>query len=189
MEADERSLTPKQRAFVEEYLCDFNATQAAIRVGYSERTAKQQGQRLLTNVDLKAAVDAAIDERNARTRVTADRVLKELARAAFSDMRNYVDWGPDGVKLKSSSELSPDDAAAVTEVSESFSENGKTLKFKLAHKDSALKLLAQHVGLVGRDDSPSVNVSVNTFDLSGVPTDELRRIDSLIESATVPPAS
>lgn len=144
-------LSPKQRAFAGEYLIDFNATQAAIRAGYSERTAYSQGQRLLKKVEVKAAIEKAIDERNARTRVTADRVIKELARAAFSDMRSYAQWGPQGVTLRESEALSQDDSAAVTEVSESYSENGRTLKFKLAHKDSALKMLAQHTGVFDSD--------------------------------------
>ena len=155
------SLSPRQRVFVAEYLLDFNATQAAIRAGYSERTAKQQGQRLLTNADLKAEVEQAIDERNARTRVSQDRVLKELARVAFSDMKSFAEWGPTGVRLRNSDDLSADDSAAVTEVSESHGENGRTLKFKLGHKDSALKLLAQHVGLL--DGGSEIGRLADTF--------------------------
>jgi phage terminase small subunit len=173
-------LSPKQRAFVAEYLIDFNATRAATQAGYSERTAESQASRLLRNVKIKAAVEKAIDERNARTRVTADRVVKELARVAFSDMRNFAEWGPDGVSLKSSDVLSTDDSAAVTEISESPSEHGSTLKFKLAHKDSALKLLAQHTGLLdGQRDMSELlgsfmagvetGTAMQTEDLSGKP--------------------
>jgi phage terminase small subunit len=136
--------------FVEEYLSDFNATQAAIRAGYSHKTAHSSGPRLLENVGVAQAIEKAIDARSARTRVTADRVVKELARVAFADMRNFVEWGPDSITLKESSELSQDDSAAVTEVSETSERRGvKTLKFKLAHKDSALKVLAQHTGVLG----------------------------------------
>lgn len=71
-------LTPKQSAFVREYLVDLNATQAAIRAGYSEATAKQQGARLLTNVDVAAIVQSAMDARAERTDITADYVLTTI---------------------------------------------------------------------------------------------------------------
>ena len=67
--------TTKQQRFVDEYLIDFNATQAAIRAGYSQDTAKQQGSRLLTNVDVRAAIDTAIRERSSRALLSQDAVL------------------------------------------------------------------------------------------------------------------
>ncbi|NCC69717.1 MAG: terminase small subunit, partial [Clostridia bacterium] len=54
-----KALTPKQQAFVQEYLCDLNATQAAIRAGYSERTAGSQGERMLKNVEIQIALAEA----------------------------------------------------------------------------------------------------------------------------------
>lgn len=140
-------LTEKQRRFVHEYLVDLNATDAARRAGYSDGNI---GRQLITKDNVRALIEELKAERAERTSVTADRVLKEIARVAFTDMRSYAEWGPEGVMLKPSEELSEDDSAAVTEVSESFGENGRTLKFKLAHKDSALKMLAQHVGLFDR---------------------------------------
>ncbi|HZW51164.1 MAG TPA: terminase small subunit [Rudaea sp.] len=82
-------LSEKRARFVAEYLVDLNATQAAIRAGYSERTAYQQGSRLLSDVDIEAAIVAAQAERAERTQVTVDRVLLELARIGFSDISNY----------------------------------------------------------------------------------------------------
>jgi phage terminase small subunit len=76
------ALTPKQQRFVEEYLIDLNATQAAIRAGYSSRTAKQQGQRLLTNADVSAAVTHARAVRSERVKLTADDVLFGLHKEA-----------------------------------------------------------------------------------------------------------
>lgn len=143
-------LSHKQLAFVREYCVDYNSTQAAIRAGYSARTAHSQGPRLLENVGVKEAIAHEQDALLERTRISRERVLKEISRVAFTDMRSYVEWGPNGVRLRPSEELSADDSAAVTEVSESYGENGKTLKFKLAHKDSALKMLAQHTGLLDR---------------------------------------
>ena len=85
MGADERGLTPRQAAFVREYLVDLNATQAAIRAGYSEDTAKQQGARLLTNADVLAAVDAGKAQRAAELKVTASDVVRILLKEATAD--------------------------------------------------------------------------------------------------------
>ena len=75
-------LTPKQKCFVAEYLIDLNATQAAIRAGYSAKTAKQQGQRLLTNVDVKQALAEAQEKRFERAAITADYVLQGIQEVA-----------------------------------------------------------------------------------------------------------
>ncbi len=77
-----RRLTPKQERFCSEYLIDFNATQAAIRAGYSPRTAKQQGSRLLTNADIADHQATLVRARTARTEITADRVLRDLRTVA-----------------------------------------------------------------------------------------------------------
>lgn len=63
------------------------ATQAAIRAGYSERTANEQGSRLLANVSVRSALQVAMEERGKRTEITADRVLQEIGRIAFFDVR------------------------------------------------------------------------------------------------------
>ncbi len=72
------SLTPKQARFVEEYLIDLNATAAAKRAGYSERTAYAQGQRLLKNVEIAAAIQKAQEARSERTRIDQDWVIERL---------------------------------------------------------------------------------------------------------------
>lgn len=84
--------TAKQRAFVREYLIDLNATQAAIRAGYSASTANEQGSRLLANVSVKGVIEAAMDLRAERTDITADRVLRELAKIGFADIRKTIKW-------------------------------------------------------------------------------------------------
>lgn len=77
-----RELTPKQRRFVEEYLVDLNAKQSAIRAGYSERTAEEQGYQLLRKTSVARAIEAAMSERSARTALTADYVLLGLQEVA-----------------------------------------------------------------------------------------------------------
>ena len=73
------SLTPRQQAFINEYLIDLNATQAAARAGYSVRTARSQGQRMLTKVDIEAAIQVATEARSKRTEIDQDWVVNELA--------------------------------------------------------------------------------------------------------------
>ena len=75
-------MTPRQQRFVDEFLVDLNATQAAIRAGYSARTAEQQGPRLLGNVEIAAAVQAAQQARSERLQITQDDVLRGLRREA-----------------------------------------------------------------------------------------------------------
>ena len=75
-------ITPKQRRFVDEYQIDLNATQAAVRSGYSAKTAKSQGQRLLTNVAIVAAVQTAQTEIRERTEITVDEVVAGLLAEA-----------------------------------------------------------------------------------------------------------
>lgn len=78
-----RKLTPKQKAFVDEYLIDLNATQACIRAGYSKKTADRIGPELLGNPCVSAAIQKAIQERQRRTEVTQDMVIHEIADNAF----------------------------------------------------------------------------------------------------------
>lgn len=79
------ALNPKQERFVQEYLIDLNATQAAIRAGYSEKTAAEQSSRLLTNVKVKAAVEAGQQKSAEAAGISVDRVVKEIAHYAFLD--------------------------------------------------------------------------------------------------------
>lgn len=154
-------LTARQRRFVEEYLVDLNATQAAIRAGYSARTAQEQASRLLSNVMVAEAIAEDMKARAARTEITQDRVLAELAKIAFADQRAVMTWGPSGVKLVSSDTLTDDQAAIVAEVSETTSATGGSLKLKTHDKVGALKLLGEHLGmfkqkveLTGKDGAP-----------------------------------
>jgi phage terminase small subunit len=79
-------MNARQSAFVNEYLFDLNATQAAIRAGYSAKTAYSQGERLLKNAEVAAAVSAAQAERSQRTRINADWVLSRLGAEVEADL-------------------------------------------------------------------------------------------------------
>lgn len=147
------TLTPKQQRFVEEYLTDLNATQAATRAGYSARTANEQGSRLLANVSVRFAIETAQQERSRRTGITQDRVLQELARIAFFDLRRlYRDDG----SLKGMHELDDDAAAVLAGVDVIESKGGDderpvaefTKKVKVPDKVAALALAMRHLGML-----------------------------------------
>ena len=153
-----RKLAPMQSVFVQEYLIDLNATQAAIRAGYSKKTAEQQGFQLLQKTSVQDAIAARQKEREQRTAVTADRVLLEAARLALFDPRKLFndDGSPKGI-----TELDDDTAAAVAgiEVVEQFEGSGKDRvfvgylkKYRIADKNSALEKLFRHHGLYERDN-------------------------------------
>ena len=85
------NLTPKQQRFVDEYLIDLNATQAAIRAGYSEKTARSIGQRLLTNVDIQKAIEDAQSKRAEQTQIDAEYVLRRLVEIDQMDVLDIMD--------------------------------------------------------------------------------------------------
>lgn len=142
-------LNEKQRRFVAEYLVDLNATQAAIRAGYSEKTAHSQGPRLLEHVGIQAAIAAANQKRQHRTEITQDRVLQELARLGFSDLRRI--FAEDGRLLRP--EEWPDDVAAsvasIEVVTRSVGEGDveHVAKVKLWDKPKAIEMIGRHLAM------------------------------------------
>ena len=164
------ALTGKQERFVAEYLIDLSATQAAIRAGYSEKTAGQQGFALLKKVEIQSAISEAKAKRDKRTGITQDRVVAELAKLGFYDIRNAVRWGakpdvtPDGetvypVEMVASEEMDDETAAAVSEVSLT----AQGVKIKMADKRAALEALLRHVsGQSDPDDAPTLNINITS---------------------------
>lgn len=159
----QKTLTAKQARFVEEYLVDLNASAAARRAGYSQKTAEWIGPQLLTKSHVQEYLQSAQRERSARTGITADRVIAEIAKVAFADPRKVMSWGPGGVELKDSESLTDADAAIISEVSESISQSGTSVKVKLHSKLDALEKLAKHVGVYGGDKGDKVIVIERSY--------------------------
>lgn len=138
------ALTPKQERFVAEYLIDLNATQAAIRAGYSEKTAYSIGEENLRKPEIAEKIKKFRDAQIERTSITADRVVMELARIAFADGTAFAKITPRGaVKLTPTKDLSPDQRAAFAGV-----KKGKFgTEIKLCDKVKALELLGKHLGV------------------------------------------
>lgn len=160
-----KKLTAKQAAFIEEYLVDLNATQAAIRAGYKPKRAYSTGQENLSKPVIAEALAAAQQARSERTAINADRVVLELARLAQSDVRRL--FTSDGHLLRVI-DLDDDTAAAVSSV-EVVSRQAGTRenpeieyvhKIKLWDKNSALQTLAKHVGLNGSDPQQTTIVTI-----------------------------
>ena len=84
-------MTDKQKLFVEEYVIDRNATQAAIRAGYSARTANKKIGELLADRDIRVAIDLKLAELTVRNELTADRVIQEYMKLAFYDTDEFYD--------------------------------------------------------------------------------------------------
>jgi phage terminase small subunit len=166
-------LTPKQVRFIDEYLVDLNATQAAVRAGYSAKMAASIGHENLRKPEIASAIAEEQGVRSVRLGITADRVLQELARIAFSDIRQVVTWGEEGLTLRPSSGLSADIAAVVQQISQTA--DGRH-HVKLHPKLDALDKLARHLGLYdGRAEQNSLQQN------SGASHDEtLAYLDELL---------
>ncbi len=140
-------LPKKQQRFVQQYLLDPNGKQAAIRAKYSERSAEVQASQLLRNPKVFAVVEAGQKRLAELVKVQQYEIVREFRNLGFSDMRDFSKWGPDGVRLKDSKELTREQAACVAEVHQTITEAGGTLKFKLHNKIDALNALAKHLGM------------------------------------------
>ena len=149
-------LTKKQQLFIDEYLIDLNATQAAIRAGYSAKTADQQGSRMLANVKVQQAVAKAMAARSKRTGVNQDRVVLELAKLAFVKMTDLVD-SHGRIKY----DATDDDLACIESVkyksSESDTGSSVEREVKISSKLRALELLGKHLGMW--NDKLDVNIT------------------------------
>mgnify|MGYP005759730791 CR=1 FL=1 len=160
-------MTKKQKRFIEEYLIDLNATQAAIRAGYSPDTAKSIGSENLTKPDITAQIARAMAERSRRTGVNADRVIMELAKIAFVNANDVID--PKTATIKEGA--LPEDTAAIQSVKvKTFGEDGLEREIKMADKLKALELLGKHLGMF-RDK----------LEVSGTLETEKTKLDDLLQ--------
>jgi len=166
-------VTPRQQRFVAEYLRNPDPVRAAIRAGYAPRNARDYAARLMANRTVTAAIERALADRSRRTGVSQDRVIRELARIAFADLRHLLRWtGDDGadappaetaaaaaaaagnarpparpagrLTLFDSDALDADIAACIAEVTQA---RDGTIRVKLHDKQAALVTLGRHLGM------------------------------------------
>lgn len=170
------ALTDKQELFAKEYIVDLNATQAAIRAGYSEKTAKQMGCENLAKPDIQSYIQKLMEERSKRVEITADMVLREYAKLGFSNIADYLKVTtrermvkydtPNGavyekemmqsVDLYDTDEVDPIKMHAVAEIKQT--KDGIALK--LHDKKGALDSIAKHLGMFS---DTSININLNNL--------------------------
>lgn len=138
-------LTARQQRFVEEYLIDLNATQAALRAGYSENNADKIGSQLLDKTRVVEAIDKAMHERSVRTQITQDRVLTELWGIATDDISNHLRFytDSDGAVRMEVNDSQKTDTRNVKSVS--LGKNG--FRFEMYCRDNALVQVGKHLGM------------------------------------------
>jgi len=184
-------LTPKQKAFVQEYLVDLNATQAAIRAGYSQKTAYRTGADNLIKHQIQNALNEAMKNREIRTEITQDKVLKELAKVAFSNGADFAQvktekrkkqiWNDSTqeydekeveeqfVELFDTDKLPADKKAAISGIKE-----GKYgIEVSSCDKVRALELIGKHLGMF--KDKVELSGQVNN-PYEGLTTEQLLKL-------------
>lgn len=135
-------MTAKQQRFCEEYLIDLNATRAAIRAGYSPKSAKTNGPRLLENAGVRARLETMMAHLSRRTGVSAERVVRELARVAFASMPDVVDMRTATLRP----DATDDDRAAIASVRVKDGDMFTEREVRMCDKVRALELLGKHLG-------------------------------------------
>ena len=169
-------MTRKEELFCEEYLLDLNATQAAIRAGYSARSAKEIGYKNLTKHHLCARIGEAMAERSKRTGINQERVLLELARLAFVNAADVIDF--DNATIAATARL--DDTAAIVGIkAKSIQTDKGTIterEIKLFDKTKTLELLCKHLGIPanGQDSTAPIAVIIN-YDYEGWPSQNVEK--------------
>lgn len=157
----ERKLTPKQQRFVDEYLVDLNATQAAIRAGYSKKTAKEQAARLLTKANTQAELQKRRKKIEKKLEISQESVVNELIaiiRANGADFAKVVGTKETGahVEFVPTDSLPPEKLCAIA----SIKENAQGMEVKTHDKLRAMELLGKFMGWFEQKDSDSAGPSL-----------------------------
>ncbi len=145
-----KKLSLKELHFVREYIVDKNGTRAAIAAGYKNGTGiAVQASRMLNKVNVKAAVELGLSLQLQDADLRAEDVVAELRKLGFSNFSDYASFGPDGLEMVDSRDLSREQLAAVSEVTETTTKDGGSTKFKLHDKHAPLVTLARHFDILG----------------------------------------
>lgn len=166
-------LTPKIKRFCEEYLKDLNGTQAAIRAGYSAKTANEQASRLLANVNVQSYLSELKKSLSDKNEGLAQQVIDELRKMAFCNIQDYI---AEGNEIKDLTKITREKAAAVESIKKTTTEFGggedsattkTSIQFKLYDKLSALEKIGRHLGIFELDNqqkAPVINVNITDDD-------------------------
>lgn len=181
------ALSDKQKRFCDEYAIDFNGTQAAIRAGYSIKTANEQAARLLANVSVQSYLAEVAEKKRGSNELTAQMVINELAKIAFHNVQDFINGGNSILELKF---LDREKTAAVsgikTKVRNIPGRDGKPgeieteTDLKFHSKEKALELLGRHFGIFEKDNEQSKT----TINLSNLTVDQLLQLENLLSATT-----
>ena len=183
-------LDPKRRRFVEQFRISLNATEAAVKAGYSRKTARQQGSRLLTFVDIQEALVEVQAEDSEPCQIEADRIIGELATLAFINMDDYIRIGQGGEPFVDLSATTRAQKAGLLhfkhrEYKEGRGEDARDvcdLEIRLnPAKFNALIKLGEHVGLFRKDAGKVIDGDV--IDIAQIEAREKMRLEKLEEIA------
>lgn len=183
-------MTPKQEAFALAYVETGNASEAYRRAynaeNMSERAIAVEASRLLGHPAVSLKVTSLRKAAEERTGITVDRVLNELGRVAFSDIRDVVHWHEDGVDLIPSNDITADVAATIREVKVSktttrgkddYEQTREQREVKLYDKLRALELIGKHLGVFVERSEVDVNVRVEALQaVASMSPEQLREL-------------
>jgi phage terminase small subunit len=144
-----KPLTGMQQRFVDEYLIDCNATQAALRAGYAKSSVKVHGPKMLSYPHIKHAIDLKMEERSEKTKITAEDVLTELAKIAFGNPADLFDEDGHQIPIQ---DMTPEQTALIggMDVISTVTKAGDqetTIKLKRNDKLKALEMVGKHVNI------------------------------------------
>lgn len=149
---EKKKLTDKQEMFCKEYMVDFNGTQAAIKAGYSEKTARQIGSDNLSKVDIQERLAELKQKRSDKVEITAERVIKEIATLAFSNIPDYFKQIGEGsvytLTMKQFEDMPGDASRAISSIEQNVDKDGNVIyKVRLWDKSKNLEMLCKHLGI------------------------------------------
>lgn len=161
---ERKALSPQQIRFCEEYIVDLNATKAAVRAGYAKKSSRQTASRLMTDDNISHFISELIKKRSESTKISAERVLQELASLGFSNIKQVASWDESGqMTVVPSSEVSDAVASAIESikmtkvtVSTKYDEDEEateevintTLTVKMHKKLPAILMIMKHLGML-----------------------------------------
>lgn len=149
-----RPFTARQQAFIDNYVVSKNASDAALKAGYSEKTAGAGGHQALKNIEIRAEIDRRLAAQAEKLEITADRIRSNLADIANGSVAHFIKIQPDGTPVVDFSGMTPQTAAALASVTVEEFKDGRSdkrevrrIKFSMADRVKANELLGRHFGL------------------------------------------
>ena len=172
----DKPLTKTERAFLNEYIKDFNgrrAYQAVYKRCKSENAAAVEASHILRKPKVAAELERRLQQLQERAELDTDEIIREMKKLAFANQQDYAGFGPDGVKLKDSDDLTRDQMAAIVEVREARSGRHKTFQLKLHDKKGALDSLARWAGIEKMPKPPDEPLRIEI--VGDMPFSEIRK--------------